>query len=69
MLDSLLGFDFFDASVDVEGCEFDLLHAGHEQGGVGEEVVHLLEGAFLGLWEHGPEEEGVCEVADLCLCE
>ena len=40
------------------------IHRRHEQGGVGEEVVHFLQGPFGGFWLDGPEEEGVCEVAD-----
>jgi hypothetical protein len=63
---SLLGLDLFDTTIDIESCEVDVLHSRNEQGRVGEEVVHFFEGAFLGLGEHSPEEDGVGEVADLC---
>jgi hypothetical protein len=30
-----------------------------------EEFIHLLQGQLFRLWEHGPEEDGISEIADL----
>lgn len=45
------------------------LHSWDEERSVREEVIHLLERALGGLGEDGPEEEGVCKVADLRSCK
>lgn len=36
-----------------------------EPGSLGEEFLHLLQGQLFRLREHGPEEDGIGQVADL----
>jgi hypothetical protein len=61
---SLLGLHFLDTSLDI-GREIALVHARYENGGVGEEIVHLLEGTLGGLGQEAVEEYGVGQVANL----
>ena len=61
---SLLGLDLLHATLDI-GREVALVHAGHESGGVGEEVVHLLERAPSSFGQEAVEEDSVGQVADL----
>jgi hypothetical protein len=61
---ALLGLDLLGATLDIDG-EVARVHAGHENGGVGEEVVHLLERAVGSFGQEAVEEDGVCQIADL----
>lgn len=65
---SLLGLHCFQATLEIGTRDpFALVHARHEHGRVGEEIVHLLEGALGGLGQKAVEENRVREVANLRL--
>lgn len=60
----LLVLLLLDTAVDLDG-ELGAVHGGNEPRRLGEEVAHLLKGPLGGLGEDGPEENGICEVANL----
>ena len=53
-----------DSVLQIVGLEVAHVHGRNEERGVGEEVVHLFERTLGGLWQEGPEEDGVGKVAD-----
>lgn len=63
-MDVLL-LDLLDTPLQVRVLEPFAVHGGYEDGSLGEEGAHLLEGTPGGLGEESPEEDGVCKVADL----
>lgn len=63
--DAPLALDLLDSALQIVRLDGGTVHSGDEERGVGEQVVHLLERALLGLGQDGPEEDGVGEVADL----
>lgn len=60
----MLGSNFLDTALEVGG-KVVLVHTGHEERSVREEVVHLLKRALGSLGQEAVEEDGVGEVADL----
>jgi hypothetical protein len=60
----LLGSDFLDTTLEVGGKVI-LVHAWHEERGVGKEVVHLLKWSLGSLGQEAVEEDGVGQVTDL----
>jgi hypothetical protein len=61
---SLFLFHFRELALQVVGGIILLARKGHEPGGIGEQVVHLLERQFLSLGQEQPEKHCVSEIAD-----
>lgn len=62
---SLLSLDFLDSVLEIVRLEVEFLHAGHEEGRFGEEVLHLFEWALGRFRKESPEEYRIGQITHL----